>query len=339
METIKNYLENMFATLPKTKEFLNLKNDILANMEDKYQELKNNGKSENEAIGIVISEFGNIDELINEMGLASNSDAYQSTQRVIDQPEAEHIVKVHNKYSRIIALGVFLCIMAPAVLVLISSFTEFMNVDKLEQIKSSRDLALNADLADVFGLIPFFLMIALAVGLFIFSGLQLANYEFLEKETFGITLSAKTYLTQKKNSYSATFSLGLILGVVLCILSPMPLIVMLAVNESDMNSAIGVFVLLTLIAIAVFTFITVGTKMDIYKKLLQEGDYAVKVKENNRVVGAVAAFVWPLTAAAYLLWSFLSGDWHITWIIWPVVGICFGAFSGAYNTLTEGKKN
>lgn len=339
METIKNYLENMFATLPKTKEFLNLKNDILANMEDKYLALKNDGKSENEAIGIVISEFGNIDELISEMGLSSNSDAFNSTQRVIDQPEAEAIVKVHNKYSRIIAIGVFLCIMAPAVLVLFSSFTEFLNVEKLEQIQSSRDFFINADLSDALGLIPFFLMIALAVGLFIFSGLQLSNYEYLEKETFGITLSAKTYLTQKKNSYSATFSLGLILGVVLCILSPMPLIVIAAVNDNDMNNAVGVFILLTLIAIAVFTFISVGTKMDIYKKLLQEGAYAVKTKENNRVIGAVAAFVWPLTTVAYLLWSFLSGDWHITWIIWPIVGICFGAFSGAYNAFTEGSKN
>ena len=38
-------------------------------MEDKYNELKSEGKSENEAIGIVISEFGNIDELINELDI------------------------------------------------------------------------------------------------------------------------------------------------------------------------------------------------------------------------------------------------------------------------------
>ena len=30
-------------------------------MEDKYTELKNEGKSENEAVGTVIAEFGNLD--------------------------------------------------------------------------------------------------------------------------------------------------------------------------------------------------------------------------------------------------------------------------------------
>ena len=69
MDTIKTYLDNMFLNLPKTDEINSLKNDLLNNMEDKYNELKTQGKTENEAIGIVISEFGNIDELINEMGI------------------------------------------------------------------------------------------------------------------------------------------------------------------------------------------------------------------------------------------------------------------------------
>ncbi|KAA2299884.1 hypothetical protein FY526_27475, partial [Clostridioides difficile] len=63
METIMVYLENMFAGLPKTPEVEHLKQELLSGMEDKYLELKREGKSENEAIGIVISEFGNIEEL------------------------------------------------------------------------------------------------------------------------------------------------------------------------------------------------------------------------------------------------------------------------------------
>lgn len=58
METIKNYLENMFQALPKTEEILRLKNELLLNMEEKYTELKSHGKTENEAIGIVISMTG-----------------------------------------------------------------------------------------------------------------------------------------------------------------------------------------------------------------------------------------------------------------------------------------
>lgn len=30
---------------------------------------------------------------------------------------------------------------------------------------------------------------------------------------------------------------------------------------------------------------------------------------------------WPTISAAYLIWSFLSFDWYMTWIIWPLAAI------------------
>ncbi len=38
-------------------------------MEDKYHELRNNGKSDNEAVGQVIAEFGNLEELGDQLGI------------------------------------------------------------------------------------------------------------------------------------------------------------------------------------------------------------------------------------------------------------------------------
>ena len=40
MDTIRIYLENMFARLPGTPEIMKLQNDMLHTMEDKYEELK-----------------------------------------------------------------------------------------------------------------------------------------------------------------------------------------------------------------------------------------------------------------------------------------------------------
>ena len=57
METIRNYLESMFADLPNTAAVLKAKQELYSMMEDKYTELREEGKAENEAIGIVISEF------------------------------------------------------------------------------------------------------------------------------------------------------------------------------------------------------------------------------------------------------------------------------------------
>ena len=39
METIKMYLNNMFEALPKSQEVLDIKNELLGHMTDKYNEL------------------------------------------------------------------------------------------------------------------------------------------------------------------------------------------------------------------------------------------------------------------------------------------------------------
>lgn len=79
METIKNYLENMFSHLPNTPEVQKAKYELYQMMEDKYNELISEGKSDNEAIGIVISEFGNLDELADSLGIKSFVDPSQAT--------------------------------------------------------------------------------------------------------------------------------------------------------------------------------------------------------------------------------------------------------------------
>ena len=76
METLKNYLENMFLNLPNTPEVRKAKTELLQMMEDKYTELKNEGKAENEAIGIVISEFGNLDELAEDLGIKTGENDF-----------------------------------------------------------------------------------------------------------------------------------------------------------------------------------------------------------------------------------------------------------------------
>ena len=78
METIRNYLETMFLNLPGTPEVMRAKMELGQMMEDKYNELISEGKSDNEAIGIVISEFGNLDELADSLGIKSFVDPSQA---------------------------------------------------------------------------------------------------------------------------------------------------------------------------------------------------------------------------------------------------------------------
>ena len=73
METIRNYLNAMFAGLPDTLEVRRAYEELAAMMEDKYTELIGEGCSENEAVGTVISEFGNLEELAQERATETRS--------------------------------------------------------------------------------------------------------------------------------------------------------------------------------------------------------------------------------------------------------------------------
>ena len=92
MDTILGYLESMFATLPDTPELLRAKRELGQMMEDKYSELIAKGVSENEAIGTVISEFGNLDEVAQALGIEdaiNSSSATKPTGRALSSDEAK----------------------------------------------------------------------------------------------------------------------------------------------------------------------------------------------------------------------------------------------------------
>lgn len=117
MDTIMGYLNNMFTSLPRTEQTYKLKQDLLASMEEKYYELKKEGKSENEAVGIVISEFGNIDELIDELGITMGG---EDTLLPVLAPEDTWGYLVAKKTSGfMVGIGVMLCIIGPALLILL----------------------------------------------------------------------------------------------------------------------------------------------------------------------------------------------------------------------------
>ena len=113
METIKSYIESMFRNLPQTEKVLRAKSELFQMMEDKYTELIKEGKSENEAVGTVISEFGNLEEIANDLGIA---DIYKSTReeninrRKLSFAEVEGFLAANRKSATKVGLGVLMCI-------------------------------------------------------------------------------------------------------------------------------------------------------------------------------------------------------------------------------------
>lgn len=327
MDTIKIYVENMFKTLPKTGELKKLKGDILCNMEDKYSELKAEGKSENEAIGIVISEFGNIDEIIKEFGIEIEEKKTDNKLPIIHLEEGREYLSMKKKTSFIVSIGVMLCMLAGAVLITLSQLIG----DGL------LFTALTGDAKDFAMIIPVILIVAPAIGLFIYAGTKMEKYKYIDDGKFNFSMGEKVIIEEEIQDLSKSKSLGIIIGVCLCVLSP--LVLFIAGMFSETALVYGASGVVLIVAVAVFLFINLGGCDDGHKKLLKVGEYSDEVRRNNRVIGAVASIVWPLTVVIYLVWSFMYNSWHISWIVFPVTGILFGGFCGAYSIYNSKKES
>lgn len=327
MDIIKNYLETMFMNLPNSKEVERAKEELLSMMEDKYNELKAEGRTENEAIGVVISEFGNLDELAAELGIdrfVKRKEEVVPDGRYIKFKEVKDFIHTTVQCSRQIGAGVMLCICSPIVLILLSGITEEAG-------------GVGENILSAIGVVTLLIMVAIAVGIFIYSGMRMENYNYLKKEKFYLENSTQEFVKGEKEKFQMRFTRSICTGVILCVLSVVPVIFIGSLfGEYEIFTAASVGILLSMVSAAVLLFITAGMRMDAYKLLLQENEYMEWEKE-SKLAGAVAGVYWPLIVCIYLVWSFSTGNWGIAWMVFPIAGIIFGAIAQLCNIIEKSK--
>ena len=207
-------------------------------------------QSENEAIGIVISEFGNLDELADDLGIGGfMNQGDMPMGRQLSMDEAERFLKEKSRHAYMIALGVLLCIISPC-------GTIFGN--------AADDLS--PDSFPAFGLIGtilLFVLVAIAVGLFIYSGTLSSHWNYLKRESCRTNYATTQFVHQQKETFKTTYALMLTLGVILCILSFVPPIILDWISEFSGNYFLdeisGSFFLI-FVAIGVFMLVYASRK-------------------------------------------------------------------------------
>lgn len=323
METIKNYLENMFMHIKSTPEVEKAKAELLSMMEDKYQELKSEGKSENEAIGIVISEFGNLNDLAEELGIgATVADSNETEGIHVTMEEAKKYCKENAKAALRYGIASMLCTISPIILIIMGGFQE--------------EFGLSDGIVAAVGLVPMILIIACAVAMFIITGISMGKYEKYEKEVLFLDYSTKQFVEAQREAEKMSIALQIAIGVFLCIVAVLPLIIVGSMElASDLPAVLTVGVMLAIIGIAVFLFVSAGTKSDAYHVLLQEEEYSEIRKRKGSPVHIFDSIYWPIVTLTYLAWSFITMDWHITWIIWPIAGVLNGAIEAILTAMIK----
>ncbi|MDD3340888.1 MAG: helix-turn-helix transcriptional regulator [Bacilli bacterium] len=201
---------------------------------------------------------------------------------VIDPIIEKQFLTFYKKFSIMISLGVFLCIMGLVA-------TAFM-----EDIFKS-------DIPQIITLFSFFLV---AVILFVYYGIEYSRYEKVEK-LYKQKIKDKDLLTNT----SKKFSLMMTLGVALCILG-----IVFGGVAGELTNANGFQALAFFgpISIALWIFIYCGMEHALYHPEAEK-----KNEPDTRIHGAIM-----LTATLiFILIGLLTNAWHPAWVVFPVGGI------------------
>ncbi|MBQ3652163.1 MAG: XRE family transcriptional regulator, partial [Clostridia bacterium] len=243
--------------------------------------------------------------------LTAPEDADTEGATFVSMEEANAFLSYKAESAPRIALGVLLCILSPIALILLGGAQE------------SGRLAITEMQAAMIGLIVLLLMVAGAVLLFVLTGMKGSKFEYLEKNALDTAYGVSGMVRERMQREESDHTRSIAVGVVLCVLAAIPLFVLLLWRgEDEFYGVLGVSAILTLAGIGVHILVKASIPWEGYRMLLEEGDYTRDRKRTNR---QYAGIYWCIVTAAYLAVSFLTNRWDMTWIIWPVAAVLFGA--------------
>ena len=375
METIRNYLNAMFAGLPDTLEVRRAYEELAAMMEDKYTELIGEGCSENEAVGTVISEFGNLEELAQDLGIedcmsgngpqaenrgnaqaescskaqtesrrnaqaesskSAQAETHGNAQKFAQEPawkttrkeqtsrdrsytQERHIITADevceylgtgNFATFLRAFGVLLCIASPASAVLLGDLGDGWIADAFSSL----------------GVAIFFVCIAAAVACFLLSKSYMKPWKFLRSQPCVLDGEAREIVEDQYRKVEEEGTRQKITGIVLCVLSPVPVIIF--------PSGFGAAMFFFIVGAGVMMLVLRSSRKGLYKRLSRSEERAVegskryvtvekedKFTYNDRGLLSIMSVYWQLVTCVYLGFSFLTGTWPISWMIWIIAGV------------------
>ena len=237
----------------------------------------------------------------------------EETVREVAMEEANAFLEHNLKASEYISTGVMMCILSPVLLIFLAGMSE------------TSAIAMRPEHAVVIGVAVLLVIVACAVALFIRTGMKSRQYGYLEEIDIDTAYGVSGMVRELRDGYSETHSRYMIIGIMLCIVSAIPLLIMELTsyaNNTDILPALAVPVLLILIAAGVKLIVLSSVRKEGYDKLLEEGDYT----RLNKRAGRYDGIFWAIALAIYLGWSFVNMRWDITWIVWPVAGVLFTVY-------------
>ncbi|MBQ1631059.1 MAG: XRE family transcriptional regulator, partial [Firmicutes bacterium] len=246
--------------------------------------------------------------------------------RKVSLSEANDYISVRLAAAPKIALGVMLCILSPVLLIALSSLQELGRI------------SLSEGQAAGIGVLVLMCLVGAAVAIFIINGMKLGRFSYIQEDALDTAYGVSGLARDRKENYRERHTMMLTIGIVLCVLSCVPIFISMIVATSDLLTVLSVCILLIMIAIGVFMIVSTSIVQDTYDALLEEGDYTRQKKQASRHYGYIYGIYWLAAVAIFLLISFTTDSWDRSWIVWPIAGVGCGILAGILQGISNRRK-
>ncbi|MCW2287338.1 hypothetical protein EDF60_1992 [Leucobacter luti] len=351
MNIIISYLDTMFSAYPETPRLLEAKAELQGMMEDAYTSLLAEGRSENEAVGQVIRDFGNLAEVAPELGittelnpiaapaLAAPTPAASAPAAAPEPPrhpsvtmsEAREYADARQRIRYRVALAVALFVVSPVALVVLPTAAR------------AGVAGVTDGVASLIGIVTLFAFVAAGVLTLVSTTHELAAFARITEGRFTPDPVVSAWATELRQQHERTRTRALQVSVLLWILSPVPLLAFSFLDglpNENLWIVSGVAGMLAFVATGLFVLLPNAWAYSVAERLTgAEAAQEAANAEEHGIVGVIASFYWPLLTAIYLGWSFIGNAWDQSWIIWPVGAVLFGAIAAGAGALDTYRKN
>ena len=243
--------------------------------------------------------------------------------RQVSFEEAREFMNMREEIAPKLAFAISMFILSPVCLVLLAGAGEYGIITMSE------------DKAAMLGVVILLLIVAIGVTKCIIVGMKASKFEYLEKEPIELEAGLEEKIKAQKETFRPIMAQRIAMGVAMCILAVLPIfIVGFLLGEDDgYHFVVAAAILLVIVSFAVNIFVRAGMKWESFETLLEQGEFTREDKDEK--LQAITAIYWLAITGIYLGYSFITMNWGLSWIIWPIAGIAYAVIDTIYKTVKK----
>ena len=234
----------------------------------------------------------------------------------ISLEDADRYIKTIERNTPTAMIATALFVLCPVLLIFLAGVSGFFPD------------VISENTAVIIGLAALFLSIAAGVVLWIMIESKESEFKTLNKENFETMYGVEGMVKEKKNAFSQKSTILTSIGVILCILSPVPIIFTGLAGGADFAVICCVCLLLIMIACAVSIFIYTTRINSSYNKLLSDGRKNKERFRSNQKLDRFGGIYWCLVVAIFMFCGLSYNKWQLAGVIFPIAGVLYAAVMG-----------